>query len=110
VLARQDWPTELLHPVVAGVFVGGCVIRGDGSRFRAKAHAHYPGTTYEGWLCVLSARRLTCRELLLHELAHLLAPGGHHARWRAKVLEIGGTLDPVGDILRSYHPRSKGEV
>ncbi|MGN6727373.1 MAG: SprT-like domain-containing protein [Tepidisphaeraceae bacterium] len=29
------------------------------------------------------------RDTLLHEIAHALAPGGHHAAWRRKCIEIG---------------------
>ncbi len=91
---------------VRGVFVGGCVERGEGSRFRAKAHAHTRGE-FRGWICVLSGKRLACRELLLHEAAHLIAGCGHTDKWRKVLLEIGGTLDPVGTILKSYHKRTR---
>lgn len=108
----SEWPKELQRPEVRGVFVNGCVLRGEGSRFRAKAHAHervggFPDVS--GWLCFLSAKRLKDQALVLHELAHLLAPGGHNDRWRAKVLELGGTLDEVPGLLKSYHKKIKKE-
>lgn len=108
-LSFKDWPEDFKkHPLaVKGVFVGGCVKRGDGSRFRAKAHSHDSNSflDFGGWICFLSAKRLTARELVLHELAHILAPGGHNDKWRAKVLEIGGTLDEVPGLLKSYQKR-----
>lgn len=91
---------------VKKVFVGGCYLRGEGSRFHAKAHTHPNGT-----ICILSAKRLESRELLLHEAAHAITGMGHNDKWRAKLLEIGGTLDEVkeangkGMILKSYHKR-----
>jgi hypothetical protein len=105
-LPKSEWPLELKHPEVKGVFVGGCVARGVGSRFRAKAHAHTSGA-HVGWICFLSAKRLTCRMLCLHELAHIVTKEGHTKRWREFLLQIGGTLDPVEDILGSYHPRPR---
>jgi hypothetical protein len=75
ILDRSDYPKELRHDVVVGVFVGGCVKRGEGSRFRSKAHTHIKGE-FKGWMCVLSAKRLSARELLLHELAHLISGSG----------------------------------
>ena len=113
-LTYEERPRELQHPAVKGVFVGGCVERGDGSRFRAKAHAHDSKTDpYCGWLCFLSAKRLSCRELLLHELAHLIAKAGHVDKWRKVLLDLGGTLDEVYDekgklVLKSYHKRARG--
>ena len=44
-----------------GIFVGGCVKRGEGSSFRASAHCHndkcpqYPAF---GWICFRSAKRI----------------------------------------------------
>ena len=94
------------HPELRGVFVGGCVERGEGSRFRAKAHAHISGS-HQGWICFLSNKWLHVRELWLHELAHVITRHGHNSYWRKTLLEIGGTLDPVPGVLRSYHPRVK---
>lgn len=113
--AKKDWPIELRHPEVRGVFVGGCVDRGVGSKFRAKAHAHTGGKNL-GWICFRSARWLHVRELLLHELAHIVVREGHTRRWRAFLLQIGGTLDEVYGpdekgktvcILGSCHPRPR---
>ena len=96
-----------------GVFVGGCIERGDGSSFRAKAHAHNEpyirvGTSivkdehgnpkawkHFGWICVRSAKRLYTRpgqpsNLMWHELCHILTPGhSHDDVWRAKAREYG---------------------
>ena len=81
---------------LAGLYVGGCVERGVGSSFRAQAHAHWAGPA-AGWVCVRSWRRLvTARggwsQLMLHEFAHLVAPGGHHDRWRAAARALGYRL------------------
>ena len=55
-----------------------------------------------------SEKHLDCEPLMLHEMAHILAPGKHDAKWRAKVLEIGGTLDSVFPFLRDYHKKGRG--
>lgn len=107
ILPREHYPRELQHDSVAGVFVGGCVSRGDGSRFRAKAHAHIWGQ-YCGWICVLSEKRLDCRELILHELAHVISRQGHTDKWRRVLLSIGGTLDaydPQDARVYGYHKK-----
>ena len=71
------YPAFENYPQFHGLFVGGCVERGDGSSFRRKAHAHVVGQ-WRGWICVRSGKRLyvagTTRPGLLmwHELAHLI--------------------------------------
>jgi len=105
---------ECLKQFDAKIFVGGCISRGEGSRFRAKAHAHlsYGNPNREpnpGWICFLSAKRLSSKELCLHEMAHILTNNFHTKKWREKLLEIGGTLDEVPGILRSYQPKRRCE-
>jgi hypothetical protein len=104
VLDISEWPKELKHYLVKGVFVGGCVKTK--SRFRALAHAHCHPGEHSGWICILSEKRLTEKHLLLHELAHLISGTGHTDKWRKVLLSIGGTLDAVGS-LRSYHKRTR---
>lgn len=94
------------HEEVKGVFVGGCVIRGEGSRFRAKAHSHTVGD-YAGWICYLSSKWLHVRELALHELAHIATGHGHTDTWRAALIKLGGTVDAVPGVLRSYEKKKR---
>jgi hypothetical protein len=81
------------------VFVGGCVERGDGSSFRARAHAHNMNRTkgqreYFGWICLRSPRRLRTASgnpsrIMIHELAHVLTPNHwHDDAWRKKMREL----------------------
>lgn len=100
-LPRRQWPQLLRHPKVQGVFVGGCVDRGIGYRFRHMAHAHIVGP-YLGWICFRSGRHVDRRELLLHELAHVVTQEGHTRTWREYLLAIGGTLKAVPGLLRAY--------
>lgn len=82
------------YPEVKGIFQGGCVSRGDGSRFRRLAHAHTDGQ-HQGWICVLGRSRPLLTDsgkptqLMLHELAHILTGKGHVDEWRAKARELG---------------------
>ena len=105
-LGKANWPTWLQHPEMKGVFIGGCVSRGIGSSFRAKAHAHF-GDEHRGWICFRSTKWLDNKFLCLHELAHIVTRQGHTDRWRKFLLQIGGTLDPVPGVLRSYQKQPR---
>ena len=87
-------------PEVKGIFTGGCVERGEGSSFRALAHAHtQKADPWHGWICVRAARRVGVVDgddlvvkpsrLLVHELAHVLTGHGHDDVWRDKMKELG---------------------
>lgn len=94
---------------VKGIFIGGCVDRGEGSSFRARAHAHTKGCENEGWICFRSIKRivgcvaltdmgewdgeqLKANPILLHEYAHILTNRGHDFKWGKTLREIGGRL------------------
>lgn len=85
------------------VHVGHCVA--DGKRFRAQAHAHVNGA-YRGWICVLSAKRTTDRNLMLHEIAHAISGEGHTNGWRRTLVSIGGSLNAT-EHQKDYHKRNK---
>ena len=95
-----------------GIFVGGCVERGEGSSFRAQAHAHTnPRTAHAGWICVRSLKRIgeyvasadaafdgeitRPSTLLWHEETHHHLPYGvgHGARFAAKMRDLCGYVD-----------------
>lgn len=112
IVPRRDWPERLRRAwSLKGIFTGGCVRFGPGSSFRHKAHAHTLGP-YTGWICVRKADRVNDLNLMLHELAHLIAGCEHNDAWRATVLQLGGTLDPTFDaqgkpVLRSYQKKTR---
>jgi len=106
IIKAKDWPECLKgHPKLRGIYVGGCVERGQGSSFRAKAHAHFKGQSF-GWICIRKASRINDTDLMIHELAHILTEQGHTPTWRARVVELGGTLQPT-ESLRSYEGATK---
>lgn len=88
---------ELMKAGFKGVFYGGCVARGEGSSFRAKAHAHcFPQDPYHGWVCYRSAKRLHQRHLLIHELAHIITKNGHTRKFYKCVRRLGGRITAGG--------------
>lgn len=99
-MAYIELPLFTTHGVRA--FIGGCYIRGEGSKFRAKAHTHFK----EQIICFRSDKWIHRTDLLIHELAHAITKQGHTDKWRAKVLELGGTIE-ANDILRSYEKRKR---
>jgi hypothetical protein len=86
---------------VVKVFVGGCIERGDGSSFRAKAHAHCNKTHDKnyGTICVRSYKRLYTpsgkpSHLMWHELAHIITGQGHTANFvKCMTKKLGLKLD-----------------
>lgn len=99
------------------VFVGGCVERGVGSSFRHQAHAHnYKEDENFGWICFRSIKRIGHYEivnyangceifitkpsqLVLHEVAHILAPNQYHTKtWLNRYIELGATK---GNIIKA---------
>lgn len=88
------------------IFIGGCIKRGEGSSFRARAHAHNErDDPWFGWICFRSAKRLgvlapdsdrdfdytivKASRILWHEWGHILTPNhGHDDAWRAKMRDL----------------------
>jgi len=86
-----------------GTFIGGCVVKGEGSRFRARAHAHcFHGYPHFGWICVLSSnlnKRVRdsktgkLKNTMWHELSHILCPNhSHDDAWRKVAKSFGVRL------------------
>lgn len=82
-------------PEIEGIFIGGCVERGVGSRFRHRAHAHTSkDDLYHNWVCVLSQKRVFTStgkwsQLMWHEYAHITTGHGHDDVWRAEMKRLG---------------------
>lgn len=84
------------------VFVGGCIARGEGSSFRASAHAHNSKTDkHFGTTCIRSKKPDTLRlpngepsNLMKHEYAHILCPNeGHTRKYWTVLAKIGGFME-----------------
>jgi hypothetical protein len=105
-----EWPEEFGPPIVAGIFIGGCVDRGVGSSFRAQAHAHTVAAQDNlGWICVRSQRRLFTASgrvgrLLWHEFAHVITGHGHDDAWRSAMRALG---QPITRQYRKQERRSQ---
>lgn len=102
ILPRALYPAAIKPHArrIRGVCLFGCIDPSGATPLRAEheAHVHVDRSArvaFEGWICIRTARALGFRELLLHEVAHLLTRRGHDERWRRKVREIGGKLGPV---------------
>lgn len=97
------------YPEFKGAFVGGCVMRGEGSRFRAWAHAHcFKTDSYKGWMCFLSMKRVFNTKgepsrTAWHELAHLISGVGHTDKWRKVMKELG---QPIPKRYKKYQTRN----
>jgi len=98
---------------VRGIFVYGCVVRGEGSSFRAQAHAHTAGDA-SGWICVRGHSRIkNCidngsvvnpNRLLFHEYAHIRSGHGHDDAWRKTMREL---KQPIPE---RYTKRERGKT
>lgn len=105
---KRDLPWD--WPEVAGLFVGGCVQRGIGSSFRARAHAHNTSNDpYRGWICVRSPRRVYVGDsdrpsrTMWHEYAHIRTGQGHTDKWRAEMKALG---QPIPE---QYHKKRRAD-
>lgn len=82
-----------------GLWVKGCVERGEGSNVRYSAHTHKDGE-FNGWICVKGHSRLRRPDgkptlLIWHELAHILSGSGHwHDKvWQNNMRNLCGRVD-----------------
>jgi hypothetical protein len=86
--------------------------RTDDNKHIALAHSH-PRGRYKGWICVPYETRLRTKNLMLHELAHIICGSlgikrGHRKEWRAIVRTLGGTdgsYKLVGSFIKSRDHR-----
>lgn len=98
-MPQVAFPEFTAYEQFRGLFVGGCVERGDGSSFRHKAHAHTSkGDPWSGWICVRSPKRLRNAKgapslLMWHELTHLVSGQGHTAKFEHVMRELCGRSD-----------------
>ena len=107
-LPPNDWPQYLRSfDCLMGIYVGGCFV-GNNIETDTLAHAH----PHSGWICLPCKTRLRTRNLMLHEVAHLMSEHPRHNKgWRNNLRKIGGTTKQVpisGSVwdMRSY---SKGK-
>lgn len=104
VVPYRKRPATLRKPIVLGVHKGSCV-SGYKIGTDVVAHAHTdPADDFHGWLCFRDTKALKNVTVCLHELAHLESGQYYHnTKWRAKLIELGGSLK--GDhLIKSYVP------
>ena len=98
-LKKQFLPSVLTdHPTFKGACVQECVA---GSYMgippeNSLAHTHvYPKDPFVGWICFKDILCLLDKQVMLHEMAHLLTAFHHihDGAWRKKLLELGGSLE-----------------
>jgi hypothetical protein len=110
VIASSQLPEYLAKfSQIHGVCAGRCVWHGfdwaknwmDVITFeRGVAHAHVDKKRdpFAGWICLEYPYLLLSKELMLHEVAHLITgepdtPISHNQRWRDVLVSIGGTYN-----------------
>lgn len=93
-MPREGWPAELASRAgVLAVFVGGCGKSKPGWRFQSRTDAHAHRRL--GVICFRNESMMRDREVVLHELAHLIDPrGGHTESFRRTLKGLGGTPPP----------------
>lgn len=107
-LPKDLMTDEVFKSGFRGIFYGGCIDHShnghkEGTSFRAKAHAHLVRKThgknkgelqkYGGWICYRSAKRLGSRNLIIHELSHIITNEGHSRKFYECVRRLGGKID-----------------
>jgi hypothetical protein len=100
-LPRREWPKCLLpYSEVKEIWVNGCKDGDDDwitPTHYTNAHTHTWATFRGGVICMPHRFLTRSRDLMLHELAHVLV-GCHHKHdeiWENKFLQLGGTNHPI---------------
>lgn len=108
ILKKTDYPRVLkAYPQIKGVSFGKCISDKTNrwyEPYQVLAHTHVgEDDPHHGWMCFRDRYLLRDKQLVIHELAHLLTGHGHDNTWRDKVLELGGHLDSyLIDSRREY--------
>ena len=100
---KKAWPKYLRQfPELRFISVGACRYSwewNDSNGIKELAHAHSSRArrdrAFFGTICLRKASLLDCRDLMIHEVCHLLEGADNHDdKWRQWVLAYGGTLSP----------------
>jgi hypothetical protein len=104
-LPIREWPKCLLpYPQVMEVWVNGCKYGEDNwitDTHFTNAHTHTWINAPVGVICMPYRFLTRSRDLMLHELAHVLV-GCHHGHdevWESKFLQLGGTNSQIAREL-----------